>query len=388
MKKIYVKPVKQNGKIFYTTVLDPRDVADLIPEVEAGAEQDTQRPWVENKVKDIANYVVGEIKIGKDSKNDGMGIIPNSPILVLNEPFEVKCETLKIIHTDETEDMIEVYYIEFPTTSEELELLKGTVLVLDGQHRVRAFMDEYMNPEFNQNSVYEMVFNIFFDLDTEQKKELFVVTNDKQEKMSTNLLRSLKRALGLLDEYDEITSLLIERLNTEGYSPLRNRIMTGGEKLSKGYSEIQLSKIFKYTSPDFKGYVGQTITDSTKISSITLFSKVLSNYLKAWESKYTVNFQTPGKDTLTKISGLRYILLLLPKINDILVHNQLKATKENFVDILSELHVALGTENIFEVNNLAFRGEGATVKLAKDHSEILFNHYQQTKGVFDPMEGL
>src|SRR5690606_315919 len=162
------------------------------------------------------------------------------------------------------------------------------------------------------------------------------------------------------------------KLNNEDFSPLKDRIIIAEDRIPKGYKSIQLSKIFKYQSPDFKGLVRQYIaSDSTQ--DIISFSKLLSNYLAAWEEYYKVSFNTPGKETLTKISGIRYILLQLPKINEILVHNQWVGSKDRFLEIIKTLHNdVLGVEDIFNSGmGLAFRGEGATVKLSKDHSEAL-----------------
>ncbi|MRC18373.1 hypothetical protein COD89_22675 [Bacillus thuringiensis] len=386
MEKIFLKKIKQNNKVFYTGVIDPRKVANLLPEIAAGEGQESQRPWVEKKVKEIAEYVAGKIRF--ESELRSMGLIPNAPIVALKRPFEIHTETISITDSDNNQRSEEVCYFELPSTEEEMQAFKGAFEPIDGQHRLRSFQPEYMDPSFKTSDTYEMVFSFFIDLDTNEKRELFMVTNEKQDKMSTNLLRFFKRALGLLDDFDELTSEIITKLNNEDFSPLKGRIMTAGESISKGYKEIQVSKIIKYQSPDFKGLVRQYIVaDDTQ--EIMLFSKLLSNYLKAWEVIYNASFQTPGKETLTKISGIRYILLLLPKINEILVHNRWTGTQENFSTIITALHEnVLATEDIFESNNLAFRGEGATVKLAKDHSEALFNHYQNHGDVFNPMAGI
>lgn len=387
MEKVYLKKVKQNNKEFYTGVVDPRKVASLLPEIAPGVGQESQRPWIEKKVKEIAEYIAGKIKF--DGELRTMGLIPNAPIIALKRPFEIQTETISVIDNENNQTTEEVYYFEIPSTEDEIQDYKGTFEPIDGQHRLRSFLPEYMDPSFKASDTYEMIFSFFIDLDTNEKRELFMVTNEKQDKMSTNLLRFFKRALGLLDDFDELTSDIITKLNDEDFSPLKGRIMTAGESISKGYKEIQLSKIIKYQSPDFKGLVRQYIL-ADEAQEIMLFSKLLSNYLRAWETFYNVNFQTPGKETLTKISGIRYILLLLPKINEILVHNRLSGTQANFSAIITTLHQdVLATEDIFGSDMaLAFRGEGATVKLAKDHSEALFNYYQNYGDVFNPMEGI
>lgn len=387
MEKVYLKQVIQKDKVFYTGVIDPRRAAYLLPDIAAGQEQESQRPWIEKKVKEIAQYVAGKIKFEGELRT--MGLIPNAPIVALKRPFQIHNETIKITDSNNDETYVVIHYLEFPTTDSEIEQYKGAFEPIDGQHRLRSFQPEYMDLSFKADNKYEMVFSFFIDLDTDEKRELFMVTNEKQEKMSSNLLRFFKRVLGLLDDFDELTSQIITKLNNEDFSPLKGRIMTGGEIISKGYKEIQISKIIKYQSPDFRGLVRQSIANN-RTQEITTFSRLLSNYLKAWETYYNVSFQEPGRETLTKISGIRYILLLLPKISEILVHNRMTATLENFRLIISSLHQnVLQSDNVFEGNTaLAFRGEGATVKLAKDHSEQLFNYYQNHGEVFNPMDGI
>ena len=200
--------------------------------------------------------------------------------------------------------------------------------------------------------------------------------------MDSNLLRLFKRTLGLLGE-DEVVFDLLEVMNKEDFSPLRGRIMIGAETVKKGYKEGQLAKILQMS----KTY--EKLDRLTQGDQLHM-CRMLSNYLQAWERVYRVSYQSPEKDTLTKVSGLRYVFYLLPDILETLERQRKIASTENFEEIVRLLPAATGIENVFEDEelSLAFRGEGATRKLAQDHAKQLFNYCQHSHQNFNPAEGV
>ncbi|MEW4329178.1 DGQHR domain-containing protein [Rossellomorea marisflavi] len=380
MIKIYLEKVNQKGKTFFVMVADPRLIVRLLPNIEAGTSQEAQRPWLKKKVQEISTYVAGKVKIHDNFR--ALGLIPNNPILVINHPLEIKKEILEIKNGDQLEGK-EMYYIMIPTELEEGSIYEGAIDALDGQHRLRAFDAEFRDPLFSDQTPYQMVFSVFDDLSINQRKEIFMITNEKQDKVSTNLIRLLKKALGLLNEEEERVFEITEGLNMEPFSVLKGRVMFGSDKVTKGYKDTQLSKILSKsgTIDSFETY---NIADTEKKV------KVISNYLKAWEEAHSVSYQEPDKDTLTKISGLRYVLYLFPTIFEALMKKENLATKDNFREIILKLPQATNIENVFENQNtsLAFRGEGATVKLAKDHGKDLLAHINGENTTFDPTAGI
>lgn len=377
MKKVYLTKVTQKTKDFYAMVEDPRLIVELLPDVEAGASQEAQRPWSKKKVQEISAYVSGKFQLSDKTK--ALGIIPNNPILVLNDAIEVKKETVKIDEGN-GERSEERYYILLPETTEEKEKYKGSIEAIDGQHRLRAFSSDHRDVLMSDRMVYNMVFSVFENLSMNERKEIFMITNEKQDKVSTNLIRLLKKALGLLGEEEKVFDI-INSLNIEPFSVLYKRITVGSEKVTKGYAESQLSKILRKsgTIDKIEIFAGNDITKTTKL---------ITNYLKGWERVYNVSFQNPGKETLTKISGLRYAFYLFPEIMEILVKDQKPATIDNFEDIIRELPAATNISNVFENSNLAFRGEGATVKLAKEHAKALSTYLRNKSVAFDPTSGI
>ena len=79
MKRYNLSKVVQKGKEFYVLVADPRVIVKMLVNYKSGEEQDTQRPWEEKRVREIARYVSGKFK--DDDNKKAIGLIPNAPIL-------------------------------------------------------------------------------------------------------------------------------------------------------------------------------------------------------------------------------------------------------------------------------------------------------------------
>lgn len=298
------------------------------------------------------------MKFDKSTKSfPVLGLLPNAPILNI-------CDHLSVQYDPTTNE----HFIELPENSEEIKAFANSIEVIDGQHRILAFAEDIADPSFSTDTPYEMIFSVFDRLGKDEKKQLFMITNDKQSKVDPNLLRLFKKQLNLLDEDAKVFDL-VDRLNSEDYSPLKGRIIVGSTTISKGYKENQLSKILN------KSDVYNTLAKNTSDNESKM-CKGLSLYLNAWESVYGVSFRKPGKETLTKISGLRYVLYLLPDILGILKDQNIPASKEEFEKIILLLPKATDIQNVFTnaATTLAFRGEGATVKLAKDHGKKLVKY--------------
>lgn len=367
MKKYRLSKVDQKGKTFYALVADPRIIVELLTEYKAGEEQETQRPWIEKRVKEIAKYVAGKFK--DDENKKAQGLIPNAPILNIKNKLQ--------IDTDE-----DGYYILLPSDKNEFAEYKECIEAIDGQHRIRAFMKEYRDIDFSDDIKYEMIFSLFDRLSKSEKQEIFMITNEKQVKVPNNLLRMFKRELDLLKGDEQIYDLTV-MLNEEDYSPLKGRIMLGAKKISKGYQESQISKIIR-NSDSYNQLVAITGGDKNKMA------KMISNYLKAWEKSYDISFQEPGKDTAAKISGIRYMMYLMPCILDIIRNKRVVGNTDEFKKIVDLLPGATMVEDVFNdsATTLSFRGEGATIQLAKDHATLLKNYDASSSDEFDMTAGI
>lgn len=366
MKRYNLTKVQQKGKTFYVLVADPRVIVRLLVNYKSGEEQDTQRPWEEKRVREIARYVSGKFK--DDDNKKAVGLIPNAPILNVKN---------KILLQEDGQGA----FVMLPATSEEIKLYEGTIEAIDGQHRIRAFMEEYIDVDFASDTQYEMIFSVFFQLSKNEKKEIFMITNEKQVKVPGNLLRMYKRELDLL-KGDEVVYDLVCILNSEDYSPLKGRIMIGSKKIKKGYQESQISKILN-KSDSYRQL-------EALVSEHDTMAKIISNYLAAWEQVYGVSYQDPGKDTLTKISGLRYAFFLFPAMLDILGQRHKGASIAEFKKIIEMLPDATEVEDVFTDNatSSAFKSEGATITLAKHHVTALKAYEQKNKNRFNIAEGI
>lgn len=366
MKRYNLSKVTQKGKDFYVLVADPRVIVKMLVNYKSGEEQDTQRPWEEKRVREIARYVSGKFKDVDNKK--AIGLIPNAPILNVKGKITLQ----------EDDDGA---YIMLPETPVECSDYEGTIEAIDGQHRIRAFMEEYIDVDFDPNTHYDMIFSLFFQLSKNEKKEIFMITNEKQVKVPGNLLRMYKRELDLL-KGDEVVFDLVCILNSEDYSPIKGRIMVGAKKIKKGYQESQISKILN-NSETYRQLEALVDDHNT-------MARILSNYLRAWEQVYGVSYQDPGKETLTKISGLRYVFFLFPAMLDILSQRQKSGSVAEFKKIIEMLPDALEIEDVFTdpLTSFAFKGEGATVTLAKKHITVLKSYEQKHKNSFNIAEGI
>ena len=376
MKKVIVHRIQQKEVDFYSMVADPRMVAKLRRKYTAGEKQDVQRPWIEKKVREISEYVAGKTKI-EDKKS--LGLIPNSPIINVKGGLKVQSEEI-FVEENGIKKKVKQYYIMFPETDDEIAAHENELEIIDGQHRIIAFDEDYIDPNFSSDTVYEMNFSVFSNQTDNERKELFMVTNEKQDKVETNLLRYIKKSLGMLIGDDEVTYDLLDAINRESSSPLYKKIMFGADKIKKGYKETQMSKIFKlYGAKKF--YDNRVIpVYQNEREAINNFVIIIDNYLSAWEELSNVSFQQPESDTITKISGIRYLMCIFPEICEKLINNKEKLLKENFKKLISKYPEALKLENIKCVfcddkgedneetleRSLAFRGEGATIALARD----------------------
>ena len=384
MKKVYLQEIQQKNEKFYSMVVDPRLIAKIRKKYTAGEVQDVQRPWIEKKVKEIAAYVAGKTIV---ENKKSLGLIPNTPIINIKNNLKIKSEEVTIITNGNTESITR-YYIELPETNEEISNCEDSLEIIDGQHRVIAFDENYIDPSISNNVIYEMNFNVFERLTDNKRKEIFMVTNEKQDKVATNLLRYIKKSLGLLIGDDEVVYDLLDIINSESSCPLYHRISFGSTKVKKGYAETQVSKIFspKGLKKYYDNVVLTKCANDEKKAEDT-FTQIFSNYLIAWEECSNVSFQAPAADTITKISGLRYLMYIFPEICNQLTSNKRKLSKDNFKEIINKFPEALNLENVKCVfcddtisgtdimeRSLAFRGEGATIALAKKDIQKVIAH--------------
>ena len=368
MKKIYLTRTQQYNEISYTGSVDPRKLVRMADQsIEIGQVQEDQRPLDKNHILEISKHV-GETR----------GMLPTSVIVGTKDKNKLKVETEQSATGDT------LYYMMIPDTENELQEYANTIDISDGQHRIFAFSDSYRNSNIKDSDVFEVPVTFYITPQLITRQNLFYTTNAKQKPVPANLLMWLRDQLKLLSKTEEMYFPLVRLMNNENISPLQNRIIISAEKISKGYKAKELVKIFNKAKIAEIGLMTSQQIDNNQMTNI------LSEYLNGWERRYQLSFQHPGKDTMTKISGLRYILLLFPTFIELAVSSQRKFDPDFVIEMIQELEEAKSVditndETLFSIDALSFRGEGATVKLAEDDAKALKAYIanKQTSG-FNP----
>lgn len=353
MKKVELLRVQQYDAYFYVGMYDPRLLVKMADRsIEIGQTQEAQRPLDKRHLQEISDYA-GPKERGK---------LPASVMIGTRSKDKLKLQT----QTDSQGKTR--YYILFPETPAELAEYENSIDIIDGQHRLFAFDDRYRCEDLKNDMVYEMAFSLFLTPDLKTRRMLFTITNEKQKAVSGNLLLYLKSKLGMLNSAEERYLPLVQALNSENQSPLQGRIVMSAERIPKGYKAKELIKIFD------KAKIGEILVGQAQ-SAITQEQMLMavSTYLSAWEMHYGLSFRRPGKETMTKISGLRYIFLLFSTFYDHAVNTK-QLFKEPFIlSVIQDLEAARQLEEgatLFD-HSAEFRGEGATVKMAVEDAATL-----------------
>ena len=344
MSKIKLMKIRQRNYEFFIMVADPRKIMRAITMPEHDVRQEIQRPWSEKRVLEISRYVAGNTNLadgykGEELKKDhwSSGIIPNCPLLNLKVRDRIVKEGGE-------------YY---------LEILDGDTNlfdILDGQHRLMAFSDKYMDSEFNED-IYETGFVVFKTLDQNLMREIFMICNNKQEQVKSDVLIYLMYQLGIVSGMKESNFKLVDMLNTEDSSPLQHRIKIGGEKIRNGLSATQIMKVVHNC-----GFLKKLDTSDESIQM-----RAISEYIHAWYNECPGAHETGH--TLRKISGIRYMMFLAPFVYDYCLNKQIKWNEEDLRSVLRTLNDSTGCFDSFRTYDLGetnpFAGESMTIAKAE-----------------------
>lgn len=359
MKKIYLQRIIQHNKICYLGKINARDLVKIATKIEMGEVQDAQRPLNKKRVKDIAKYVAE-----KD------GILPNTLTLATRDKkFVVR----------EFED---TFFIQFPTTEKEFHEYENTIDVMDGQHRLYSFAEDFCGIAKDED--YEIGFTLYIQPSLDDRRRIFVSCNEKQEKVSGNLLMWFRERLGMLGDEDKEFYSLVQKLNND--TPLKGRIIMSAEKIKNGIKAKELIAILK--KPKFKdmSVCGRMLTNDEKFD-------VIRKYLMAWENVVGFSFQSPRKEdgAAVKIAGIRYMLSLLPYIWERTMQARTadKDFESFFIKTLGDLITACAVERekffTCEDNKMYFRDRTATEEFV---NQSIRNLQKFSTENFDPFRRL
>ncbi|MCQ2498688.1 MAG: DGQHR domain-containing protein [Lachnospiraceae bacterium] len=342
MKKIYLIKITQFSKECYVGRIDPRKLVRVATEVGMSETQEAQRPLNEKRVKDISNYVSNE-----------KGILPNTLTLA------TKDNKFDVVKVDGIEDL---YYIEFPDNEDEFKVYKETIDVMDGQHRLYSFLPDISNLE--ESATYEIGFTLYIRPTLRERQKIFISCNEKQEKVSNNLLIWFKSKLNMLQAEEKELYDLVNRLNEE--YPLKNHIIMSAEKIKNGIKAKELMAVIKKAGITKLQIMGADMDIEQEV-------KVLSTYLTAWENVVDFNFATSNAKeagAAIKIAGVRFMLTILPCVWERSIQLQQPYTTQFVEDTLKKMIADMGVEReeffTCEKNKMYFRERSQTEAFAEE----------------------
>jgi DGQHR domain-containing protein len=218
----------QKDKEIFLFKADPNFILNMV-DIRRDVKNDNyfQRPYEISRIEEIKNYLLGKDKLYKKGQEIyAIGYIPNSIVINLSNKFRV----LK------TKNDIAITFPSNPKARG----FKNSIEILDGQHRLLAFDDETKKSIGGKK--YEMCFVAFHGLSIDEKREIFMVLNERQKSVSKNILLRHKKLLKLLLEEDETRYEILIWLNEEKDSPFHQKIIVSGEKIKYGIKLAEFDK--------------------------------------------------------------------------------------------------------------------------------------------------
>lgn len=363
MIQVYLLKGQQHSMESYIGFIPAKDLVKLATQVELRVEQEAQRLINPKRLEEISNFV--RTKDGSLSTSVVIG---------------TKDDRIQVKHLKKN-----LYYIEFPETKEEFEEYKDAFDIMDGQHRLFAFLAEYI--KLPDDERYDISFNMYIKPTLEERRLIFKNTNEKQEKVAPNLLMWFREKLNLLSGKEKTYHPVVSLLNSEARSPLKGRIIMGAEKITGGYKAQQIISILdkvniKHISSNKEGL------DKNKMFDL------ISIYLTGWEQAVGAKIANRPNNlgAFSKISGLRFMLLLLPVFYEQAVKEHSKITEQYICKKIKEITSLRGiiSADIFdkesdyyqELGLNPFSAETPTTKLAQDWIQLMKSREESS---FDPL---
>jgi len=324
--------IKQGGFKFYIFSIHSKDllkIAYTSPRTK-DRKRGVQRGLDKKRLEEIGKYYQSE---------DGPGILPNSIIVSLSKDAYFKDEKLHIPIRE-----------------------SGEAFVLDGQHRLFAFL-----PEYARGRSMNLAVSAFIDLEDEMKAYIFRTINMTQRKINPSLVYDLIPMLrkDWVTFEDLRAKTFLEYLNSTDTSPWYDGIdVLGGRErpITQASFITRLKTLFK------KGNVFENREDNEFYEEaiqidllVEYFRAIKEVFPKAWNNKNYI---------LCKNTGFATMLNLLKPVTDDLRQRReltndrgLAVTKEDFKPYFEKLRdfsfssveygkLYLGEAGIRELTNL------------------------------------
>ena len=349
MKRILLQKIVQHDTTCYQGKIDPRILVKIATEVAVGEVQDAQRPLALKKMKEICKHVGNK------------GILPNTLTIATNT------DKLKINKLD-SEYVEELYYIDIPTEADEISMLANSIDVMDGQHRLYSFAQK--ESEIGKDDKYEMGFILYETPTLDLRRKIFVICNEKQDKVSPNLLMWLRDKLKMLNSGEKDLYYITGKL-AESY-PLKGHIIMGAEKITNGCKAKEImADLKKIDILSFSISQDMVLTNDQIID-------VLTKYFSAWQKVVGFEFSTSTPKeagVAVKMAGMKYMIYVLKAVWDHSFTTKQKFNVEFCEKTLKQMISELGVpcEEIFtdKVLNKYFQDRTQITALAEKSKEII-----------------
>lgn len=364
MRKVYLLEVTQHKMKRYVGAIAAKELVRLATKVELQAEQKAQRPIDPRRLEDISSFVLSD------------GTLSTSIVIGTRD------DRLTVMSAENSEVPM-LFYMEFPETEEEFSKFKDSFDIMDGQHRLFSFLNDYM--KLADDVSFDITFEMYIKPTMRQKRIIFKNTNEKQEKVASNLLMWFREKLNMLTGKEQIYHPVVALLNTEASSPLKGRIVMGAERITGGIKAQQLITIFDKS--DIHNIGSNGLTEEKMFA-------LISAYLSGWEDAVGTKIIDRDKEygPFSKIAGIRFMILMLPAFYGQAVIDRSPLDKTYVSKKIRELYAshAMEAKDIFDnssdyiktIGSNPFSGETPITILAKDWSNKLKS---LSSGSFDPL---
>lgn len=364
MKKIYLLEVTQHKMKRYVGSATAKDLVRLATKLELQSEQDAQRPIDPKRLEEISSFVLSD------------GTLSTSIVIgTRDDRMSIKSAQKKDIPT--------LFYMEFPETEDEFKKFEDAFDIMDGQHRLFSFLPSYM--KLADDETFDITFEMYIKPTMREKRIIFKNTNEKQEKVASNLLMWFREKLNMLTGKEQTYHPVVALLNSETCSPLKGRIIMGAERITGGFKAQQVITILDKS--DIQNIGSNRLTDDKMLT-------LISEYLCGWED--VVGTKIADRDQeygpFNKIAGLRFMILMLPSFYEQAVVDRTSLDKKYVTQKIQTLFASEGIEakDIFDSKSVyveslgsnPFSGETPITILAKDWSYKLKS---LSLGSFDPL---
>lgn len=332
MKDLYLLEITQHDTKRYIGAAPAKDLVRMATKVELQAEQEAQRPINPKRLSEISEFVAAN------------GTLSTS-IVIGTRDDRIEVTPAKIKGIDN------LYKMSFPETDEEFKQYEDSFDIMDGQHRLFSFLES----KLPDDTIFEMSFEMYIKPTMKERRLIFKNTNEKQEKVASNLLMWFREKLNMLNEKEQAYHPVVTLLNTESCSPLKGRIIMGAEKVKGGYKAEQVITILDKS--DIKNIRGSEALSDDKMLQL------ISEYLMGWEKSVDSKIADRDKElgAFSKIAGLRFMILLLPSFYEKSINDKKKFTKEYVSKTLNELFASYGinASDIFDKDSEYFKNLGS-----------------------------